>query len=76
MGFGAPMSQWLRGDFGRRVRSDLLGSRLMEAGYLNREYVRALCDDHIDGRRDNSLYVWALFNLVAWFDYWVDGKGR
>ena len=73
MGFGAPMSQWLRGNFGRRVESAILGSRLMDRGMVNREYVRTLCRDHQSGRRDNSLYLWTLFNLTAWYDYWVDG---
>ncbi|HKT10348.1 MAG TPA: asparagine synthase-related protein, partial [Terriglobia bacterium] len=73
MGFGAPMSQWLRGDFGRRVESAILGSRLMDRGMINVEYVRALSRDHQCGRRDNSLYLWTLFNLAAWYDYWVEG---
>ena len=76
MGFGAPMSQWLRGDFGRRVQADFERSRLMREGYFDPGYVRRLCVDHLEGRQDNSIFIWSLFNLVAWFDYWVDGKGR
>lgn len=74
MGFGAPMSEWLRGDFGRRVERDLLQSRLMQERYFNREFVERLCRDHLSGRSDYSLYIWALFNLTAWFDFWVDGR--
>jgi asparagine synthase (glutamine-hydrolysing) len=77
MGFGAPMSEWLRGDFGRRVQNDLLKSRLLDGPYFNRDFVEKLCADHIGGRGDYSLYIWSLFNLVAWYDYWVDGqRGR
>jgi asparagine synthase (glutamine-hydrolysing) len=72
MGFGAPMSQWLMGDFGRRVETLLLKSRLLTRGWLNREYIAGLCRDHRNKRRDNSLYIWALFNLTQWYDYWVD----
>ncbi|HET9474414.1 MAG TPA: asparagine synthase (glutamine-hydrolyzing) [Steroidobacteraceae bacterium] len=74
MGFGAPMSNWLRGDFGRRVQRDLLESRLLDSGYFNREFVAQLCADHLNGRADYSLYIWSLFNLVAWYDYWVDDQ--
>jgi asparagine synthase (glutamine-hydrolysing) len=76
MGFGAPMSEWLRGDFGKRVEADLLKSRLLDAGYFKRDFVAQLCADHRNGRSDNSLYMWSLFNLVAWYDYWVDGAHR
>ena len=76
MGFGAPMSQWLRGDFGRRVESVLAASRLTAAGYLHGSFVQRLCREHRSGRSDHSLYIWSLFNLAAWFDYWVDGRAR
>jgi len=74
MGFGAPMSEWLRGEFGKRVESDLLKSRLLDERYFKRDFVARLCAEHRSGRADYSLYIWALFNLVAWYDYWVDGQ--
>jgi asparagine synthase (glutamine-hydrolysing) len=72
MGFGAPMSQWLKGDFGRFVHGEMMESGLMRRGLFRREYVQSLFDDHFSGRRDNSLYIWTLFNLTAWYDYWID----
>lgn len=72
MGFGAPMSDWLRGDFGARVESDLLKSRLLDGPWFRKEFIAGLCAEHRAGRRDFGLYIWALFNLVAWYDYWVD----
>ena len=72
MGFGAPMSQWLRGSFGTQVESTLMKSRLMERGWFNREYVRSLCQGHRAGRHDAAVYIWTLFNLTAWYDYWID----
>jgi hypothetical protein len=29
-------------------------------------------DRHREGRADFGLYVWTVYNAVAWFDYWVD----
>ncbi|MBF6617705.1 MAG: asparagine synthase (glutamine-hydrolyzing) [Candidimonas sp.] len=72
MGFGAPMADWLRGDFGRQAESAVLGSRLLDRGFLNVDHIAALFRAHRDGRRDNSLYCWTLFNLTSWYDYWVD----
>ncbi|MDP5280681.1 asparagine synthase (glutamine-hydrolyzing) [Sphingomonas sp. DG1-23] len=74
MGFGAPMSQWLSGDFGNFVQNSMKNSALMQLGFLDVDYIKMLFDDHRSGKRDNSLYIWTLFNLSAWYDYWVDGS--
>jgi asparagine synthase (glutamine-hydrolysing) len=72
MGFGAPMSQWLRGPFGEQVERTLMSSRLLDRGWLDRAYIRRLCQSHRAGRSDCALYIWTLFNLTAWYDYWID----
>jgi len=74
MGFGAPMSQWLKGDFGTQARSRILGSSLLDRGYFNRDYIEKLFSDHRSGNRDTSLYIWTLFNLTSWYDYWIESK--
>jgi asparagine synthase (glutamine-hydrolysing) len=76
MGFGAPMSQWMRGAFGKQVEASMLSSSLLERGFFNRSYIANLFKDHNAGRRDNSLYIWTLFNLTAWYDYWIGGSAR
>lgn len=73
MGFGAPMSDWLRGEFGRHAETKILGSKLMERGYFNLDYIGKMIYEHRNGKGDNSLYIWTLFNLTSWFDYWIDG---
>lgn len=72
MGFGAPMSQWLKGSFGDQARSRVLGSPLLERGFFNHDYIEQLFQDHRSGRRDCSLYIWNLFNLTSWYDYWIE----
>jgi asparagine synthase (glutamine-hydrolysing) len=76
MGFGAPMSQWMRGDFGGQVEASMMSSRLLDRGFFNRDYIANLFKEHHTGRRDNSLYIWTLFNLTAWYDYWIDGDSH
>jgi len=71
-GFGAPMSDWLRGEFGRQAEARILGSGLMQRGFFKIEYVKKLIDEHRSGQSDNGLYIWTLFNLTAWYDYWID----
>lgn len=74
MGFGAPMEQWLRGNFGREAKSTLLNSTLFDRGYFDRQYVQELFVNHISGEANNSLLIWSLFNLTSWYDYWIEGK--
>ncbi len=73
MGFAAPMSQWMRGDFGKQVLSEIMASRLLDRGWLDREFIANLIRDHRTGRRDTSLFIWTLYNLTAWYDYWIEG---
>jgi asparagine synthase (glutamine-hydrolysing) len=74
MGFGAPMREWLRSNFGRAVHSSIRSSGLMRRGIFNLEYIDKLFDWHRNGRADCSIYIWSLYNCTAWYDYWVDRK--
>ncbi|MEE9926776.1 asparagine synthase (glutamine-hydrolyzing) [Microvirgula aerodenitrificans] len=76
MGFGAPMSQWLKGGFGELVSHSILSSDLMKRDFFNVGYIESLIKAHRSGQRDCSLYIWTLFNLTAWYDYWVSGKNK
>jgi asparagine synthase (glutamine-hydrolysing) len=76
MGFGAPMAQWMSGDFGAQVRSEILSSRLLDRGFFNVDYIKSMLEDHRTGRRDTSMHSWTLYNLTAWYDYWIDKGGR
>jgi asparagine synthase (glutamine-hydrolysing) len=72
MGFGAPMVQWLRGPFGEAMRAELLSTRFFDRFPASRNAVVGMLDRHREGRADFALYVWTIYNAVAWFDYWVD----
>ncbi|WP_263260784.1 asparagine synthase (glutamine-hydrolyzing) [Pseudomonas sp. RIT-PI-S] len=74
MGFGAPMADWLRGEFGQQAENAILSSALLKRGHFNIEHIRTLFKEHRSNRRDASLYIWTLFNLTSWYDYWVDSK--
>lgn len=78
MGFGAPMAQWLRGEFGRRVESEILSSTLLDRFGFSKKAVAAMIDDHRQGRRDTSLPIWVLYNTVCWHRKWIgeSPKGR
>jgi asparagine synthase (glutamine-hydrolysing) len=74
MGFAAPMAQWLRSDFGKHAESALMSSRLLERGFFDRAYIASLFRKHRTGKTDCSLYIWTLFNLTSWYDYWIEKR--
>jgi asparagine synthase (glutamine-hydrolysing) len=74
MGFGAPMAQWLCGEFGCSVEKALSTTRFFERFPASRESVLGMLKRHRAARADFALYVWAFYNAVAWFDRWIDGR--
>src|SRR3954469_11902415 len=75
MGFAAPVSEWFRGELGERAREEIRRSSLAERGLLDYDRVDALWDDHRAGRMDWSFQLWNLYNVSAWHDHWVAGRG-
>jgi asparagine synthase (glutamine-hydrolysing) len=72
-GFGTPMEEWLRGDFGTTVRAAVMGSTLRERGLLDYDVVDGLFAAHRAGRGDWSKHLWTLYSVSAWYDRWVSG---
>jgi len=73
MGFGAPMVEWLRGDFGRQVEDEIRRSRFFDRFPLDRQAILDMLARHRASRADFALYIWTVYNAVAWYDRWVDG---
>jgi asparagine synthase (glutamine-hydrolysing) len=73
VGFAAPMAEWLRGDFGARAEATVMGSELLRQGPFDRDHIAAEFRAHRDGRKDEAVRLWTLFNLAAWHAYWIEG---
>ncbi len=74
MGFAAPMADWLRGDFGAVAEETLRASPLLDEIGVRRDVLNGMVRDHREGRRDNALHLWTLFNLAAWHRHWIAGE--
>ena len=70
VGFGAPMAEWLRGDFGRDAEAVIMRSRLRERGFFDYDRITRLFASHRAGT-DRSLPLWTIYNLTAWYDRWI-----
>jgi len=69
-GFNAPMPEWLRGDFGARIESTIMTSKLRAERLLNDEGIAEMFARHRGGQ-DVSLQLWTIYNVTAWFDRWI-----
>ncbi len=76
MGFGAPMSQWLRGDFGRAVDAEICATRFFDEFPADRAKLLGMLRRHREDRADFALYIWSFYNAIAWYDTWVAGEGK
>ena len=72
-GFSPPLASWLRGDLKDLAATILLDPRAVDRGLLEPQRVRALIDDHVQGRDDNAEAIWTMLQLELWFRTYVDG---
>jgi asparagine synthase (glutamine-hydrolysing) len=71
-GFEIPLAKWLRGPLAEPLEAalDSLGQR----GYLEREPMRQLFEEHRGGRADHADRLWILYMLELWHRvYRIDG---
>ncbi len=69
-GFGAPMSDWLKGSFGEHVRERILDSSITHTSMFRRDHIERLIKLHRQDKGDYAQHIWTLFNLAQWSDQW------
>lgn len=68
MGFGIPLTQWLRGPL-RDWAHDLVNEKKMsEQALLNVPTALKIFNDHMSGKADNGYMVWNIIMLQAWLN--------
>jgi asparagine synthase (glutamine-hydrolysing) len=65
MGFSVPLARWFRGPLKQRVQESVLGSRLADTGWFNRDYLQHLVAAHNNGSRDYSASIWTILMFDA-----------
>jgi len=71
-GLNLPIALWFRGHLKGWLTDLLSRSRLESRGCFSSEAVSVLLDAHFQGKRDNSLILWALAVLETWHQMYVD----
>jgi len=71
-GFGLPIHGWLRGPL-REWAEDLLDEhRLKGEGLFDASMVRAVWNEHLQGKRSNQYLLWGVLMYQQWSRKWVE----
>jgi asparagine synthase (glutamine-hydrolysing) len=65
-GFAMPLVHWFRKELKSGIGHILLEPRSLARGYFNPSGVRAMLEEHWQGRRDNSGSLWILLMFELW----------
>jgi asparagine synthase (glutamine-hydrolysing) len=73
-GFSVPMATWLKGPL-RPMLSDLVTSReWRESPWLNHSAVRKLVDEHLAGKQNHEVRLWAIVCFREWERQYTGGR--
>jgi asparagine synthase (glutamine-hydrolysing) len=72
MGFGVPISRWLREELSQEVQGVLLDPVCLARGLFRPEAIEELVAEHLEGKREHSHRLWALLVLELWFKQYLD----
>ncbi|HHT9116991.1 MAG TPA: asparagine synthase (glutamine-hydrolyzing) [Candidatus Hypogeohydataceae bacterium YC38] len=70
-GFNSPLSYWLKKELKELALENLAYKKIEELGFFNPLYVKQVLDEYFLGRKDNSLKIWGLLNLVMWHEQFM-----
>jgi asparagine synthase (glutamine-hydrolysing) len=65
-GFSGPDASWFRGESIDYIRSRLMNGDAAIYEYLDRDTVRSLVGDHLDGKENRRLLIWSLLSVEQW----------
>jgi asparagine synthase (glutamine-hydrolysing) len=71
-GFSLPLERWLRDDFGPTLQALLPDGNLVRAGWVRKQEVQRLIDEHTGGAALHAHRLWSLLWLELWHRIFVE----
>src|SRR5207302_1360170 len=65
-GFAIPREAWFRGELRGYARDMLTSARFRQRGIFRPERVERILEDHAQGKRDYSMWIWCMINFELW----------
>lgn len=73
VGFGAPISEWLRNSAGLgRYLDIILDKKAKERGYFDHKIIEKMVSEHLNRNVDHGEILWGLLNLELWHRNFID----
>ncbi|NJM53466.1 MAG: asparagine synthase (glutamine-hydrolyzing) [Blastocatellia bacterium] len=72
MGFGVPITHWLRRDLKEFLQENLLSEKFAKRGIIKQEVVKKLVNEHINAEKDHVWELWTILMLELWFQRFID----
>jgi asparagine synthase (glutamine-hydrolysing) len=72
MGFGVPITHWLRGNLQGFLRETLLSERSLKRGLFKPAVVTRLVAEHTGRQKDHAHQLWTLLMLELWYQRFID----
>lgn len=73
-GFSAPDAAWFKGESIRYVGSTFIKRDAAIYDYLDRDAIRRMVMEHLDGRENRRLLIWSLLNVEQWLRQFAGGR--
>ena len=74
-GFGAPLRQWLQGDFGEYMQDSIASEGFKKRGIFDPKAVNSLFKDTISGKIDGTYSLLSILCQEIWCQKFIDEKG-
>jgi asparagine synthase (glutamine-hydrolysing) len=71
VGLEMPYSRWFKNELRDLIDLYLGPKKISERRLLKPEAVKALVDEHMQGRRDNGRALWGLLNYMVWLELYI-----
>lgn len=76
MGFGVPISHWLRNELREMVMDFLSPDVIKQEGVFDSRKVQAILSEHMQGKNDHHHRIWALLMWQMWRKRWTGWQGQ
>jgi asparagine synthase (glutamine-hydrolysing) len=68
MGFGVPISSWLRTSLRTWAEKQISVERLTSEGFFDVDFVRSLWEEHVNGLHDWGQVLWNILMFQSWYE--------
>lgn len=69
MGFGIPLSSWLKGPLKKEIKETLLSEEMKNSEQYDFDQVNSLCDKFYNDNLDLSSKIWNIYMFQKWKNY-------